>query len=227
MIDSLYVCSFSCVFFVIALSSCHDRGITDRAFERLDGMQGSRLLASMKASSPKDRDGRGEDEEWVTGCGELVEHADSVVLYDGKARKKIKEMRRCAQSSKYTERHSRRLAGARRRRWPNKSVDDRYDEFFETCPAFAAEGDSVSYGVSVAARWWGRYWTCSQEDCPDPAVESLHDSPYPYENEDWRTVGVTAELVCKVGEITGRSVRVLHDDVLIHEYDPPDRKSVV
>ena len=129
------------------------------------------------------------------------------MLYIGKEKKTIQQIRKYAKEPRYTERHARSLAEALRRRWPDKPVAARYTELFDSCPALSRVGDQVS----VDSGWWGRAWRATPLDT-SVDVESLHsygESPYPYQQEDWRTVGVTAELVCKVGEITKRSMMVL------------------
>ena len=57
----------------------------------------------------------------------------------------------------------------------------------------------------------------TQYDWPEPVPELDVgvDGPSPYEKEDWRSVGLTAELVANICKLTGHPCAVLYNTTLI------------
>ena len=87
------------------------------------------------------------------------------------------------------------------------SVNDRYKGFIKLYPDKFEQQDEVIHITSTSYEW----------PEPVPELDVGADGPSPYEQKDWRTVGLTAELVANVCKLTGHPCAVLYNTTLIYE----------
>ena len=83
----------------------------------------------------------------------------------------------------------------------------RYDPFFEL------HQDQFEFREGCVLR---------RNDWEHPSGQNTSPGPYPYEQEDWRKVGVTPRLVFEVCKLTGHPCYVFHVSTMVHAEVPPD-----
>ena len=108
--------------------------------------------------------------------------------------------------------HEKEFANDLRAKFSRGSVYDRYKEFIKLYPdKFELQNDVVH--ITSSPYEWPE---------PVPELDVGADGPPPYEKEDWRTVGLTGELVATICKLTGHPCLVLHNTTLIYEDYPQD-----
>ena len=91
------------------------------------------------------------------------------------------------------------------------SVNDRYKSFINLYPERFELQNEVLHITSTPYEW----------PEPVPELDVGADGPPPYEKEDWRTVGLTAELVANICKLTGHPCAVLYNTTLIYGPEYP------